>query len=64
METQWDRSIEGEEDKEEVVGVERKEGDAEEQVVFQSKNRYNCYRGGHSVQSFVALFFMLSQRRS
>lgn len=37
---------------------------AEEQVVFQSKNRYNCYRRVHSVQSIVAPFFMLSQRRS
>lgn len=34
-------------------------GIAEEQVVFQSKNRYNCYRV-HSVQSIVATFFMPS----
>lgn len=37
---------------------------AEEQVAFQSKNRYNCYRRVHSVQSIVAPFFMLSQCRS
>lgn len=39
-------------------------GHVEEQVVFQNKNRYNCYRRVHSVQSIVAPFFMLSRRRS
>lgn len=39
-------------------------GIMEEQVVFQSKNRYNCYRRIHSVPSIVEPFFMLSHCRS